>query len=267
MSVFRKMAILLTVGIVGWSFPVYATVQECPDGADAFENQETGSLLCVVIEGENAGLVVSPIIREETADFEEAALDESSIVYIDPVEYTFEELEKADGIIEEYQRTESTLKSIAEGGFTLDGGIGWGIPAALDLRFSMGYMFASPNLESGFSLYLDFYGLIYKPSYISLSLVPAYYFISGSFRMTTGLGIGFLYYFNHYYNSSAHPIQEHSDDQKIFFMLKPTLLFDWFVRENVFLGVGMEGAFSVEMQPDDKFHPHFNIFFHVGYRF
>lgn len=279
MSVLRKMALGLTAGVLCWSFPAYAVVQECPEGSDAFENQETGSLLCVVLEGEDAGLIVSPIVREdddvaapETGSYEGQdgfALDDPSIVYIDPVEYTAEELRESHGIIAEYYETEAILRSLAEGGFILEGGIGWGVPAALDLRFSMGYMFASPNMESGFSLSLDFYGLIKIPSYISLSIVPAYYFISGSFRMTTGLGFGFLHYFMHFQTGdpAAKDLIEHGDDQNTFFIIKPTLLFDWFVTEDVFVGIGLEGAISVEMQPDDKFHPHFNVFFHSGYKF
>lgn len=261
----------LTVGILCFGQTVYAQDKGCPPNSDRFENPADGSFLCVVLDGDNANFVepveVLPHAQDDDIPQEQqevAGMTDASAYYVETnaIEYDHAELLEAEKKIADYEKSERLHQAMADGGFMFDFGFGFGLPGGLDARASLGYMFASPNMTSGFSLTLDFYGMVHKPSYISLTLVPSYYLISGKFRFTMGLGVGFS-------KNLGDKL-----DHDYYLMFKPTLLFDWFVTERMFLGFGSELPFNLVQhkkgqseEPKITFDLYFNMFFHFGFLF
>lgn len=271
MSLLRKIACLTMIGMMMFGLPAYAEVQ-CPEHAETFENPSDGSVLCVVLEGEDAGVIVAPIVTDDSVEPGQALDDDASYsevlaqqdsdgsatVYLDE---TFDpyEYDRALDIILDYELNERILS----GGFSLDGGIGYAIPSAVAFRISASYSFEATESDTGFSLFADLYATIGYPSYLGAFVVPSFYIVGNQIKLTFGWGAGVLYYFNASTADEVNP-----DNKKTFFAFKPTVRFDWFFVPKVYFGVGIEFPLSVELlSKDDQFHPHFNLFVHGGSMF
>ena len=77
MSLLRKIACLTMIGMMMFGLPAYAEVQ-CPEHAETFENPSDGSVLCVVLEGEDAGVIVAPIVTDDSVEPGQALDDDAS---------------------------------------------------------------------------------------------------------------------------------------------------------------------------------------------
>ena len=223
---------------------------DCPPGTQTVVNTKTGEVLCFTMPN-------------------------ASPSYVDASEVEMEEEQIAEGI--------------RAAGFTLDFGIGYAVIGAIDFRVMAGYQFPTSADGIAFGLYTNFNGFLPYPYGLTWDISPTVHVFSQSFRVSLGLGFGiFGIHDNDFFSSYDDDYDEDDNDSALQtrFMLKPSIRFDWFLTQNVMIGLNFDMPLYFDKQEykdydydksSDKYTPKkkteievgpwFTMTVNVGYKF
>ncbi|MBR4984978.1 MAG: hypothetical protein IKY83_04485 [Proteobacteria bacterium] len=281
---FRISAVLL--------FCIYLITQnafaqdQCPEGYVSFINTKTYESICLPVNG-NLQPEASQAAAPEEAPAA-AASQNVAAAAVEPAqpEAHNEDGESADGLIwggnadkledagegaeanmspeKIYNESQIIHEGVMRPGWSILLGAGYGMEAAIDLKFMPGYHFQSGDDVASFGLYLDFdFRPGIRPMFsMDVTLSPVLHVARGCFRFSLAIGLGAFVYVNNY--KEVDYTHEFSEEFGAAFELKPGLAFDWFLTANGFFGFGFSVPLLIH---NGGVIPWFNIDMHLGYRF
>ena len=181
------------------------------------------AILCILTFACNQSAFAEPLCKEGTVfKINPATQDEYCII-------------PSDNTLTEYN-------IIMARGIVASGGLGYAAPLAVNFNIQTGFDFGAINHAEtlGFALLLDV-DLNLGPfslANFNATLAPTFYTSYHSFRFSLGLGVGFSSWLTHFRWSTQSTDTSHQ--QVVNFQLAPSLDFDWFITEHVWIGFGIK---------------------------
>ena len=185
-------------------------------------------------------------------------------------------------------RADAIHDQLMQSGWSIDGGIGYGMVANIDLRLMAGYQHTfSKNMQFGIYLDANFKVGIIPDFTADILVVPSFIVTRGRFRFRLGIGLGvtvaregdedYIWEFlssdaqRERYGNYDDDYYYYDDDDKMqtytTFTFCPQLSFDWFLTGHAYYGFGLSIPLLIHSDFDDGIVPMMSADLHIGYKF
>ncbi|MBO4350602.1 MAG: hypothetical protein J6A01_06645 [Proteobacteria bacterium] len=169
--------------------------------------------------------------------------------------------------------------SIADSGFELQFGLGYGVIAAVGLQVKLEYSFAQMTDGMSLGLFTNVALLMPYPNTLNWSAGPILHINGNRFRGGFGLGFGLFNIWDDnlfgesdgYYDDYGY-YHDYEKKNHVYFSLIPRVECEWFVSKHLYLGFGLDFPLIFYHNDNkDKVSTAaglwFDVLLHVGYKF
>ena len=262
---------IIFFALLGITTNAYADVT-CPPGTQKIVDEQTKEIFCVAAPNTVQVGRVHPINTNNAAEQNT----------VQPINNTYPQANQNK--FAKDQEREAIRQSIADSGFEVQFGMGYGLIGAFEMHLKLEYSFAQPSNGLSFGLFTNCDLFIGYPNSIDWAAGPVVHINGNRFRGGIGLGFGlFNMWKNSYYGEYDRDRDEY--DKTLNFTLIPRIECDWFVSNHLYLGFGLDLPIIIykDNDDDDDYYYYddgdkddhlsistglwFDMHIHVGYKF